>query len=156
MLGIAKTFEEALYKGLVAAGYKMKKKGGVLITVKDGDKQEIIEIADRFEQLGFDIYATAGTAKTLNNNMIAANVVRRIQEPSPNILDLFEANKIDYLISTNAKGRKPMEHSVQMRRKAVERSIACLTAVDTAMALTKCLLMDESIEDVELVDITRI
>ncbi len=156
VLGIAKTFEEALYKGLVAAGYKMKKKGGVLITVKDGDKQEIIEIADRFEQLGFDIYATAGTAKTLNNNMIAANVVRRIQEPSPNILDLFEANKIDYLISTNAKGRKPMEHSVQMRRKAVERSIACLTAVDTAMALTKCLLMDKSIEDVELVDITRI
>ena len=156
VLGIAKTFEEALYKGLVAAGYQMKKEGGVLISVKDGDKQEILEVADRFERLGFTIYATAGTAKTLNSNMIAANVVRKIEEPSPNILDLFEENKIDYLISTNATGRKPAEHSVQMRRKAVERSIACLTAVDTAMALTDCLLMDKTINDVELVDITKI
>ena len=156
VLGIARTFEEALYKGLVAAGYKMKKEGGVLISVKDGDKQEIIEVADRFERLGFTIYATAGTAKTLNSNMIAANVVRKIEEPSPNILDLFEENKIDYLISTNATGRKPAEHSVQMRRKAVERSIACLTAVDTAMALTECLLMDTTINDVDLVDITKI
>ena len=156
VLGIAKTFEEALYKGLVAAGYQMKKEGGVLISVKDSDKQEILEVADRFERLGFTIYATAGTAKTLNSNMIAANVVRKIEEPSPNILDLFEKNKIDYLISTNATGRKPAEHSVQMRRKAVERSIACLTAVDTAMALTDCLLMDKTINDVELVDITKI
>ena len=156
VLGIAKTFEEALYKGLVAAGYQMKKEGSVLISVKDGDKQEILEVADRFERLGFTIYATAGTAKTLNSNMIAANVVRKIEEPSPNILDLFEKNKIDYLISTNATGRKPAEHSVQMRRKAVERSIACLTAVDTAMALTDCLLMDKTINDVELVDITKI
>ncbi len=156
VLGIAKTFEEALYKGLVAAGYQMKKEGGVLISVKDGDKQEILEVADRFERLGFTIYATAGTAKILNSNMIAANVVRKIEEPSPNILDLFEKNKIDYLISTNATGRKPAEHSVQMRRKAVERSIACLTAVDTAMALTDCLLMDKTINDVELVDITKI
>ena len=123
---------------------------GVDITVKDGDKQEIIEIADRFEQLGFDIYATAGTAKTLNNNMIAANVVRRIQEPSPNILDLFEANKIDYLISTNAKGRKPMEHSVQMRRKAVELSIPCITAVDTANVLVDCLRGEHSMKDIPL------
>ena len=113
-------------------------------------------MADRFERLGFTIYATAGTAKTLNSNMIAANVVRKIEEPSPNILDLFEENKIDYLISTNATGRKPAEHSVQMRRKAVERSIACLTAVDTAMALTECLLMDTTINDVDLVDITKI
>ena len=156
VLGIAKTFEEALYKGLLAAGYKMKREGGVLISVKDSDKQEIIEIADRFEQLGFTIYATAGTARTLNSNMIATNVVRKIEEPSPNILDLFEENKIDYLISTNATGRKPAEHSVQMRRKAVERSIACLTAVDTAKALTDCLLMDKTVDDLELVDITKI
>ena len=156
VLGIARTFEEALYKGLLAAGYKMKREGGVLISVKDSDKQEIIEIADRFEQLGFTIYATAGTARTLNSNMIATNVVRKIEEPSPNILDLFEENKIDYLISTNATGRKPAEHSVQMRRKAVERSIACLTAVDTAKALTDCLLMDKTVDDLELVDITKI
>ena len=67
-----------------------------------------------------------------------------------------DRNKIDYLIATNATGRKPAEHSVQMRRKAVERSIACLTAVDTAMALTECLLMDTTINDVDLVDITKI
>ncbi len=156
VLGIAKTFEEALLKGLIAAGYQMKHKGGVLITVKDTDKQEMIPIAEQFERLGFDIYATSGTARTLNANMVAASGVRKIEEPSPNILDLFESGKIDYVISTNATGRKPAEHSVQMRRRAIERSIACLTSPDTAAALARCLAMNKTIQDVELIDITTI
>ncbi len=158
VLGIGRTFEEALLKGLSAAGYKMtgEKKGGVLITVRDTDKQEIIPIAEKFEALGFTIYATSGTALTLNSNMVAANTVRKLEEGTPNILDLFEEDKIDYVISTSSKGRKPMEHAVQMRRKAVERSIPCLTSLDTANALANCLSLHQGMEDVQLVDITNI
>ncbi len=158
VLGIGRTFEEALLKGLSAAGYKMtgEKKGGVLITVRDSDKQEIIPIAEKFEALGFTIYATSGTALTLNSNMVAANTVRKMEEGTPNILDLFEEDKIDYVISTSSKGRKPMEHAVQMRRKAVERSIPCLTSLDTANALANCLSQHRGMEDVQLVDITTI
>ena len=158
VLGIGRTFEEALLKGLSAAGYKMtgEKKGGVLITVRDSDKQEIIPIAEKFEALGFTLYATSGTALTLNSNMVAANTVRKLEEGTPNILDLFEEDKIDYVISTSSKGRKPMEHAVQMRRKAVERSIPCLTSLDTANALANCLSQHRGMEDVQLVDITTI
>ena len=162
-LGIARTFGEALYKGLVAAGYKFhnsdnsEKKGGVLISVRDSDKNEVIEIASRFEELGFKIYATGGTASVLNRNMIAANHVYRIhEEKEPNVITLLESGEIDYVISTSETGRKPSLDSVKMRRKAVERSIVCLTAIDTANALLDCLEMNRSIDSIELVDITKI
>lgn len=156
VLGIAKTFHEALLKGLVAAGYKMKKNGGVLISVRDSDKQEIIAVADKFSRLGYTIYATSGTAHTLNSNMIATNAVRKLSEPEPNIMTLLESGKIDYVISTSAKGRTPQRDSVKIRRKAVERSIPCLSSLDTANALVSCLNMNKTINDVELYDITKI
>ncbi len=155
-LGIARTFGEALLKGLTAAGYKMYNKGGVLISVKDGDKNDVIEIASRFEALGFEIYATSGTASMLNRNMIAANHVYRISEGEPNVISLLESGKINYVISTSETGRKPSRDSVKMRRKAVERSIACLTSIDTANALLECLEMHKSVNDVEMIDITTI
>ena len=161
-LGIAKTFSEALLKGLVAAGYRFHhnrgdNKGGVLISVKDGDKNDVIEIASRFEELGFTIYATSGTASVLNRNMIAANHVYRIHEAKePNVITLLESGEINYVISTSETGRKPSLDSVRMRRKAVERSIVCLTAIDTANALLDCLEMNKTVDDVELVDITKI
>ena len=155
-LGIAKTFEDALFKGLVAAGYNMKKDGGVLITVRDTDKQEIIYVADKFEQLGFDIYATSGTASTLNRNMVAANVVRKASEEKPNVMTLLDSGKINYVISTSAKGRIPAYDSVKIRRKTVERSICCLTAIDTANAVADILAMGKNIDDMEMIDITKI
>ncbi len=155
-LGIAKTFEEALLKGLVAAGYTMKKTGGVLISVRDSDKSEIIAIADKFSHMGFDIYATSGTATVLNKNMIAASLAKRISDSEPNAMTLLESGKIDYVISTSETGRLPARDSVKIRRKTVERSIACLTSLDTANALAQCLAMDKTIHDVELVDITQI
>ena len=167
-LGIARTFDEALFKGLTAAGYKFTLPDGknpdspdgsygVLISVRDSDKNEIIEIASRFEELGFTIYATGGTASVLNRNMIAANHVYRIhEEKEPNVITLLESGKISYVISTSETGRNPSLDSVRMRRKAVERSIICLTAIDTANALLECLESNRSIEDVELVDITKI
>ncbi|MBQ5318530.1 MAG: carbamoyl-phosphate synthase large subunit [Oscillospiraceae bacterium] len=157
-LGIAKSFEDALYKGLVAAGYSLEKKkgGGVLITVRDTDKQEIIYVAEKFEHLGFDIYATSGTASMLNRNMVAASVTRRASEEAPNVMTLLDSGKIDYVISTSAKGRIPAFDSVKIRRKTVERSICCLTAIDTANAVADILMMGKNIDDMEMIDITEI
>lgn len=158
VLGIAKTFEEALLKGLTAAGYKLahKQNGNVLITVKNSDQQEMLAIAEKFEQLGFNLYATPGCAAVLNHNMIATNVVRKMDGEHPNLMDLVESGKLDYIISTSAKGRQPARHSVQIRRKAVELSIPCLTSLDTANALANCLKMKTTIDDVELVDIVSL
>ena len=155
-LGIGGTFEDALLKGLIAAGYDLKKEGGVLISVRDSDKQEIIPIADRLSRMGFELYGTSGTANVLNHNMIATNLVRKISEGEPNTITLLESGKIHYMISTSEKGRMPARDSVKMRRKSVERSICCLTAIDTASALSKILESGRSIDDVELVDITKI
>ncbi len=157
VLGIAKTFEEALLKGLLAAGNKLKSTGGVFISVRDADKQEIIEIAEKFEQLGFDLYATAGTANTLNKNMVATNVVRKIGDDNENnIIPLLDSGKIDYVISTSAKGRMPARDSVKIRRKAVEHGIVCLTSLDTANAMADVLLTGKNVNDIHLVDITKI
>lgn len=155
-LGIAKSFEDALLKGLIAAGYNMKKTGGVLITVRDGDKQEIIYTAEKFAQLGFDIYATSGTASVLNKNMIAASLARRIGEDEPNVMTLLDSGKIDYVISTSEKGRIPARDSVKIRRKTVERSICSLTSIDTANAIADILAMNKDILDLDMVDITKI
>jgi len=155
-LGIAKTFEDALLKGIVAAGYDLKKEGGVLISVRDTDKQEIISIADKFSRMGFELYGTSGTASMLNRNMIATNLVRKISDGEPNVITLLESGKIHYVISTSAKGRLPARDSVKMRRKSIERSICSLTAIDTARALANVLESGKSIDDVELVDITKI
>ena len=156
VLGLAKNFEDALFKGLVAAGYKMKKSGGVLITVRDTDKVEAMAVADKFRQLGFDLYATAGTANRLNKEMIPTSSVRKMHEEHPNIVDLLESGKIDYIISTDAHGRDPKLASVQMRRIAVERAIPVFTSLDTATAMARCLAMDKTMDDMELIDITKV
>ena len=157
VLGIAKTFDEALYKGLIAAGYKIKHEGGVLMSVRDKDKEEIFPIAQKLEKMGFKLYGTKGTAAYFNNYGLHVEPVNKISEPgADNVLDLLESGKVDYVISTSSKGRQPMREGVRIRRKAVERSIACLTAIDTAKVLVDCIGMNESIQDVDLVDITQI
>ncbi|MBS6881766.1 MAG: carbamoyl-phosphate synthase large subunit [Clostridiaceae bacterium] len=156
VLGVSTSFREALLKGLTGAGFQMKKKGAVLISVRDSDKQEAIRIGERFESLGFDIYATSGTANVLNRHMVATNAIRNVDEPSPNIIDLIESGKIDYVIATSVKGRHPELGSVHIRRTAVERAIPCLTSIDTASALLRCLEGDVKIENCEMVDINKI
>ena len=89
--------------------------------------------------MGYKLYGTSGTAYYLGQNMVACNEVRKLSEARPNIMDLFESGLVDYVISTSSKGRIPSHDSVKMRRKAVELSIPCLTAIDTARVLVKCL-----------------
>lgn len=156
VLGIAKTFDQALYKGLVAAGYQIKHEGGVLISVRDSDKEEVAEIAARLEKLGFQLYGTKGTAAYYNIKGLHVEAVNKISEGGYTVLDLLESGKVDYVISTSTKGRQPAREGVRIRRKAVERSIACLTAIDTARVLVDCIEMNASIQDVDLVDITEI
>jgi len=156
VLGVSKNFRTALLKGLVGSGLAIKKKGTVLISVRDSDNQEIIPLADRFVNLGFELYATPATANVLNKHMIACSSVRDLGEPEPNMMTLLESGKIDYVISTSKKGRKPELDAVKLRRKTVERSIPCLTAIDTASALLRCLEGDIRVENTEMIDINQI
>ncbi len=153
VLGIAGTLEEALYKGLVAAGYKMKKEGGVLITIRDADKPEIGDIARKFSDLGFKLYATAGTARVLKDEGLEVAVVGKIHESEHNCLTLLESGVVDYIISTSSRGRIPTQDSVIIRRKSVELSIPCLTSIDTANALADSLRSRYSQVSTELVNL---
>jgi carbamoyl-phosphate synthase large subunit len=153
VLAIANTLEEALYKGLIAAGYKLGKKGGVLLTVRNSDKPEIAHTAKLFHDLGFTLYATKGTATVLQEHGIPTNIVDKIHESDNNTLTLIESGKIDYVISTSSKGRIPTRDSVKIRRKTVERNIPCLTSIDTANAIAASLKSKYSEHSTELVNI---
>jgi carbamoyl-phosphate synthase large subunit len=155
VLGIAATREEALYKGLRAAGYKLNKTGGIFVTVRDRDKAEIIHVVRKFANLGFTVYATSGSAEAFRNVGIEAVTVAKIHESADNGLTLIESGKIDYVISTSTKGRIPTRDGVKIRRKAVERSIPCLTSIDTANAVVDCLMSKYSQATIELVDINH-
>jgi len=154
VLGIAKNLYEATLKGLVAAGFKFPKKGGsILLTVRDTDKPDVIDLADGFERLGYNLYATGKTALYLNQHAIATNVVKKLNEGSPNIIDLMEQGKIDMIVNTATRGRDSERDGFKIRRKAVERSILCITNMDTAYAVLRCLQMDKKLEELDIVSL---
>lgn len=157
VLGIGKNLQEAIYKGLLAAGYKLHKKGGVLITVKDSDKPEIIQVAEKLAACGFVLYATGGTAALLKEKGFKVRQVKKIHEcESENTATLLESGKISYVISTSSKGRNPASDDVKLRRKACSLGIPCLTSVDTANALADCLMSGYSEINTELIDINNL
>jgi carbamoyl-phosphate synthase large subunit len=163
VLGLGKNIEEALYKGLVAAGYKMApsgsghKRGGVLITVRDSDKAEIIRVAEKWRELGFSLYATSGTARLLAQKGFEVTVVSKISDCADNnIATLLDSGKVSYIVSTSEKGRDPAADSVRIRRKACTLGIPCLTSIDTANALASSLLSGYSEINTELVDINHL
>ncbi|MGF7142284.1 carbamoyl-phosphate synthase large subunit [Anaerotaenia torta] len=157
VLGIGKNLEEALYKGLVAAGYRLLKHGGVLITVRDSDKPEILPIAEKLCKCGFQLYATSGTAKLLKSKGFEVETVGKIHEGiANNTADLLASGRISYIISTSAKGRHPASDGVKIRRRACALGIPCLTSVDTANALADSLLSGYSEINTELVDINHL
>ena len=155
VLGIARTLPEALYKAIIASGIEIPKKGGgILMTVRDSDKSELIPIAEQFEKFGFDLYATGKTANMLNSEGIATNSVRKIGEGGPNILDLIQSGKIKLIINTPTKGRKPDRDGFKIRRKAVEMSIPCLTSLDTARAVVDCIKLKKEEKDFEVINLS--
>ena len=155
VLGIAKTFDEALYKGIIATGMKLPQKGGgILMTVRDTDKPELVQLAEEFEKLGFELYATGKTANMLNSQGIATNAVKKIGEGEPNILDLIHSGKVSLIINTPTKGRQPERDGFKIRRKAVESSIPCLTSLDTARAVLECIKLGRNEKELEVIDLS--
>ena len=155
VLGIANTREEAIFKGLLSSGCNMKDRGGVFITVRDSDKCEIADIAKKYSDLGFKLYATLGTAQVLRKNDLEVEVVSKIHESDINSITLIESGKINYVISTSSKGRIPTRDSVKIRRKAIERNVPCLTSIDTASALADSIKSRYSEFSTELVNINN-
>ena len=154
VLGIGKTFHEALYKGIVASGMKLPAEGGgVLMTVRDSDKTELINIAEQFEKLGFELWATGKTANMLNMHGIATNAVKKIDDGSPNLLDLISSGRIKLVINTPTKGRKPERDGFKIRRKAVEMSIPCLTSLDTANAILDCIEVERKKDKLDVIEL---
>ena len=127
----------------------------MFITVRNSDKPEIANTAKQFYDLGFKLYATKGTAAVISENGIPVETVAKIHESEDNTLKLIESGKISYVISTSSKGRIPTRDSVKIRRKAVERNIPCLTAIDTANAIASSLKSRFSEHSTELVDINH-
>jgi len=156
VLGIGHTLEEAMYKALLSAGYKLANKGGVLITVQDRDKPEVVATARRFANMCFALYATAGTAELLNRQGIKTTAVGKIHEGRRDILDLLESGKINYVISTSSPGQLPHKDSVEVRRKAVTSRIPCLTSIDTANVLADVIESGYNEHNMELIDIARL
>jgi len=154
VLGLGENFGEAIFKGLVGAGYGMRREGAVFLTVRDADKGEIAAVAKKFAQMGFELYATEGTAKVLRTAGLTVKLVRKIHEREHhNSMTLLESGKVGYVISTSAKGRNPARDSVKIRRKACELGIPCLTSVDTANAMVDSLMSGYDEDNTKLIEL---
>ncbi len=154
-LGIAKTFEEALYKAFLGAGVKLPKFSNMIMTVRDEDKEEAVDIGRRFNNIGYKIFATEGTAKVLNDAGVKAIAVNKIEQNSPNLLDLILGHKIDLVIDTPPQGAEHSKDGFTIRRNAVETGVNVLTAIDTAKALIAS-LENTDIKKLTLIDIAQI
>ena len=154
-LGIAKTFNEALYKAFLGAGVTLPKHKQMIMTVKDADKPEAVEVAKRFAALGYKIYATRSTAKYLKEHGVDALRVNKISQESPNVLDLILGHKIDLVIDTPTQGNGDKSRDgFLIRRNAIETGVYCITAMDTANALARSL--ETAMETLTPVNIARV
>ena len=153
-LGIAKNYNEALYKAFLGAGVNLPNYKNMIITVKDADKGEAIEIGRRFEKLGYTIYATRSTAAVLKEAGVKARKVNKISQESPTVMDLILGHKIDLVIDTPTQGRDKSRDGFLIRRVAIETGIHCITAMDTARALVSSL--ENASNQLTLVDIAQL
>ena len=153
-LGIAKTFNEALYKAFLGAGVDLPKHKQMIITVKDADKGEAVEIGRRFEKLGYTIYATRSTAAALNEAGVKARKVNKISQESPTVMDLILGHRIDLVIDTPTQGRDKSRDGFLIRRTAIETGVNCITAMDTARALVTSL--ENANDQFTLIDVASI
>ncbi len=153
-LGIAKTFNEALYKAFLGAGVDLPRHKQMIITVKDADKGEAIEIGRRFEKLGYTIYATRSTCNALKEAGVHAKKVNKISQESPTVMDLILGHRIDLVIDTPTQGRDKSRDGFLIRRTAIETGVNCITALDTARALVTSL--ENKQEQFTLIDVASI
>ena len=156
VLGLAETYPQALLKAFKGAGLKVPKRGSrVIVTVKDEDKAEMVGIARGFEEMGIEIYATSGTCDALTAAGIECHRVNRVSQAHPNILDMIASGTVDMIINTPTKGRKHDSDGFKIRRSAVEHSVTCVTAIDTARAVLTVREQGRSV-DLKPIDITKI
>ena len=156
VLGLAETYPQALLKAFKGAGLKVPKRGSrVIVTVKDEDKAEMVGIARGFEEMGIEIFATSGTCDALTEAGIACKRVNRVSQSHPNILDMIASGTVDMIINTPTKGRKHDSDGFKIRRSAVEHSVTCVTAIDTARAVLTVREQSRSV-DLKPIDITKI
>ena len=154
-LGIAKTFDEALYKAFIGAGIRLPKFKNMIMTVRDEEHPAAVEIGRRFANIGYHIFATSGTARALNEAGVKATPVRKIEQESPNLLDLILGHKIDLVIDIPAQGAEHSKDGFVIRRNAIETGVNVLTAIDTAEALITS-LENTDIKKLTLIDIATV
>ena len=155
-LGISADFNEALYKAFLGSGVSLPKHKQMIITVKDADKGEIIDIARRYEKLGYIIYSTRRTAETLQENGVHARKVNRIGQESPTVMDLLLGHKIDLVIDTPTQGHDKNRDGFLIRRTAIETGVTTITSLDTAKALVSSLEHQEEEKDFSLIDVAKL
>ena len=154
-LGIAKTFDEALFKAFLGAGIDLPVHKKMIITVCDEDKKEIVPIAAGFNKLGYEIYATRGTAEVLKNNGVEVTQVNKLEQAAPTLMDLLLAHNIDLVIDTPSKGAGRSKDGFLIRRVAIETGVSVITALDTATALLRSLTNSHK-EELEMIDIAKV
>ena len=154
-LGIAKTFDEALYKAFLGAGTVLPKHKKAIVSVNDADKDEMVPLAKRLEDLGYEIYATRSTAKHLREHGVDAIMVNKIQQEAPTVMDLLLEHKIDIVIDTPTQGRDKHRDGFLIRRTSIETGVNCFTSLDTVDALLKSLESDAK-NNMTLVDVAKI
>ena len=154
-LGIAKTFDEALFKAFLGAGIDLPVHKKMIITVCDEDKKEIVPIAAGFSKLGYEIYATRGTAEVLKNNGVEVTQVNKLEQAAPTLMDLLLAHNIDLVIDTPSKGAGKSKDGFLIRRVAIETGVSVITALDTAIALLRSLTNSHK-DELEMIDIATV
>ena len=154
-LGIAKTFNEALYKAFLGSGVNLPKHKKMILTVRDADKLEAVSVGKRFEALGYEIYATRSTARVLRENGVQAIPVHKLDGEAPTIMDLLLGHEIDLVIDTPTQGRDKTRDGFLIRRVSIETGVTCLTSLDTANALLTSLETADK-ENLTLIDIATI
>ncbi|SET37509.1 carbamoyl-phosphate synthase large subunit [[Clostridium] polysaccharolyticum] len=154
-LGIAEDFNAALYKAFVGAGIQLPKHKKMILTVKDSDKMDAVEVGRRFKALGYEIFATKSTARVLNQNGVLAIPINKIEQEAPTLMDLLLEHQIDLVIDTPSNGLEKSKDGFLIRRVSIETGVTCLTSLDTANALLTS-LESEKEKALEVIDIAKI
>ncbi len=150
VMGIDKSLKSAIFKGILAAGLEIPEKGTIVATIADKDKEEAIPILRKFAEMGFKLVATEGTAEALKKSGIEVEIVKKLKEGSPNIVDLIREGKVDFIVNTLTQGRKPFSDGFQIRRAAVELNVPCLTSLDTVKVVQDVIQEGKRVADIEV------